>query len=234
MTSSVKVLSFWRSPFGVRVLIALKEKGVEYEYIEEQDLLETKSKLLLESNPVHKKVPVLIHNGKPVCESLIILQYIDETWPSHDNNGFLPPDPYERAVVRFWADYADKKIFEAIRLILKNAEGELVEQGKKIMKESMATLDKALKDVARDGPYFGGKNINLVDITLASYLCWIETLETLGNFKSLEESTCPHLCEWAKVVVQHPSVKEGLATIPAQKVLESARELRKKYFGILE
>ncbi|KAI5072160.1 hypothetical protein GOP47_0012266 [Adiantum capillus-veneris] len=114
MTSSVKVLSFWRSPFGVRVLIALKEKGVEYEYIEEQDLLETKSKLLLESNPVHKKVPVLIHNGKPVCESLIILQYIDETWPSHDNNGFLPPDPYERAVVRFWADYADKKIFEAI------------------------------------------------------------------------------------------------------------------------
>ncbi|KAJ4889395.1 Glutathione S-transferase U25 [Raphanus sativus] len=32
-------------------------------------------------NPVHKKLPVLIHNGKPVCESLIQDEDIDETWP---------------------------------------------------------------------------------------------------------------------------------------------------------
>ena len=41
----VKVLSLWASPFGMRVLIALEEKGVKYEYQEED--LHSKSKLLL-------------------------------------------------------------------------------------------------------------------------------------------------------------------------------------------
>ncbi|OAY73243.1 putative glutathione S-transferase parA [Ananas comosus] len=74
----VKLLDAWVSPFGQRVRIALAEKGVEYEYVEEN--LAEKSRLLLESNPVHKKIPVLIHDGKPVCESLIIVEYIDEIY----------------------------------------------------------------------------------------------------------------------------------------------------------
>ncbi|KAI5069272.1 hypothetical protein GOP47_0015573 [Adiantum capillus-veneris] len=232
--SDVKVLSSWRSLFGVRVLIALKAKGVEYEFIDEPDL-GNKSKLLLESNPVHKKIPVLIHKGKPICESLIIVQYIDETWPSqHDKGSFLPQDPYERALVRFWADYVDKKVYEGCILILKNIEGELMEQGRSVVRESMVALDGALRDVFSPGPYFGGDQINLVDIALASYLCLIETMETLGNFKVLDESTCPHLCAWVKAVVQYPGVKEGLATAPSQKLLESICSMRKTIFGLTE
>ncbi len=70
------VLDTWISMFGMRVRIALAEKGIQYEY-KEQDL-RNKRDLLLKMNPVHKKIPVLIHNGKPVCESLIIVQYIDD------------------------------------------------------------------------------------------------------------------------------------------------------------
>ena len=74
----VTLLNFWASPFGMRVRIELAEKGVKYEY-SEQDL-RNKSALLLQTNHVHKKIPVLVHNGKPVCESLTIVQYIDEAW----------------------------------------------------------------------------------------------------------------------------------------------------------
>lgn len=64
--------------------------------------------MLLEINPVYKRVPVLIHNGKPVCESLVIVQYIDEVWK--DKTPLLPSDPYLRAQAKFWADYIDKKV----------------------------------------------------------------------------------------------------------------------------
>nr|POF23098.1 glutathione s-transferase 3 [Quercus suber] len=77
----------------MRVKIALAEKGIEYKYKEED--LRNKSPLLLEMNPIHKKIPVLVHNGKPVCESLIIVQYIDEVWK--DKSPLLPTDPYQRA-----------------------------------------------------------------------------------------------------------------------------------------
>ncbi|KAG5551441.1 hypothetical protein RHGRI_009759 [Rhododendron griersonianum] len=78
MATQVVLLDFWPSFFGMRLRIALAEKGIEYEYREED--LRNKSPLLLKMNPVHKKIPVLIHNDKPVCESLIAVQYIDEIY----------------------------------------------------------------------------------------------------------------------------------------------------------
>lgn len=78
MGGEVVLLDSWASMFGMRVRIALAEKGIPYEYKEED--LENKSALLSQMNPVHKKIPVLNHDGKPVCESLIIVQYIDEVW----------------------------------------------------------------------------------------------------------------------------------------------------------
>ena len=105
-SNDVKVLGAWPSPYAMRARIALHLKKVDYEYIVET--MKPKSELLLKSNPVHKKIPVLFHLGKPICESLVIVQYIDETWNS--THPILPADPYDRAIARFWASYIDDKV----------------------------------------------------------------------------------------------------------------------------
>ncbi|VAH05459.1 unnamed protein product [Triticum turgidum subsp. durum] len=109
----VKLLGVWDSPFVNRVQIVLNLKGISYQYVEED--LHNKGELLLASNPVHKKVPVLIHNGKPIPESQVIVQYIDEVWRGAGPS-VLPAGPHERATARFWAAYVDDKARMCCRL----------------------------------------------------------------------------------------------------------------------
>ncbi|KAJ0591273.1 putative glutathione transferase [Helianthus annuus] len=150
--SDVILLDFWVSAFGLRVRIALAEKGIHYEYREEN--LQNKSPLLLEMNPVHKKIPVLIHQGKPVCESNIIVQYIDEAWHDDKSPSLLPSDPYLRAQARFWADFVDKKVYESARKIWMT-EGE---EDRQVAKKELIEVLKVLEGQLGEKPYLVGKS----------------------------------------------------------------------------
>lgn len=140
MAEEVILLDILGSSFGMR--IALEEKGIEYEYKEENML--DKSPMLLQMNLVHKMVPVLIHNGKPICESLVILQYIDEVWKLKFPD-LLPSDTYHLSQARFLADFVDKKICDSGKRILMT-KGEVQEGAKKEMIECLKILEGELGD----------------------------------------------------------------------------------------
>ncbi|KAK6785329.1 hypothetical protein RDI58_018784 [Solanum bulbocastanum] len=214
----VILLDFWPSMFGMRLRIALAEKEIKYEYRDED--LRNKSPLLLQMNPIHKKIPVLIHNGKPICESIIGVEYIEEVWK--DKAPFLPSDPYDRAQARFWADYIDKKLFDSGRKLW-TTKGEEQEAAKKDFIECLKVLEEALGEK----PYFGGDNFGFVDIALIGYYSWFYAYENYGNLSV--EAECPKFVAWAKKCMLRDSVAKSL---PDQhKVLEFVKTLRQK-FGI--
>ncbi|KAK8366758.1 hypothetical protein V6Z11_A02G138300 [Gossypium hirsutum] len=122
----VKLLGTWLSPYVHRVALL---KGIRYEYVEEK--INNKSSLLLDCNPVYKKIPVLVHHGKPIVESLFIIEYIDETWKHNPN---LSTHPYDRAMARFWALYIHQMLLEGSKKLLYVEGEELKKEIKQVQK----------------------------------------------------------------------------------------------------
>ncbi|KAK4484646.1 hypothetical protein RD792_007235 [Penstemon davidsonii] len=207
MADEVILLGNYFSIFDMRVRVALAEKGIEYEYREED--LASKSSLLLEMNPIHKKVPVLIHNKKPICESLIIVQYIDEVWK--DKSPLLPSDPYQRAQARFWAEFIEKK----------TTKGEELDKASKEFIESLKLLERELGEE----PYFGGEIFGFLDVASITLYNWFYAFETVGKFSIAEH--CPKLIEWAKRCMEKESVSKSLAH--PEKVYDYILALKKKF-----
>ncbi|XP_050372944.1 probable glutathione S-transferase parC isoform X2 [Argentina anserina] len=205
----------------MRVKIALEEKGVRYKYLEE-DIFHNKSPLLLKTNPVHKKVPVLIHNDKPICESLNILQYIDHVWNDEAAPKLLAEDPYDRAKARFWVDCFDKKIADCGKKMWAS-KGEEQEAAATEFIESLKVLEMELGEK----PFFEGEHFGLLDIAFIPFSCRFYTYEILCNFNV--EKEVPKIMEWVRRCYQRDSVSNS---IPDQyKVYDFVLE-KKKMYGI--
>uniref|UniRef100_A0A0D6QSL5 Glutathione-dependent dehydroascorbate reductase n=1 Tax=Araucaria cunninghamii TaxID=56994 RepID=A0A0D6QSL5_ARACU len=219
----VKVFKLWVSPYANRVLIALEELGVPYETQEED--MDNKSRDLLEANPIYKQVPVMIHNGKPLPQSLIILEYIHDTWCASSSAAttLLPTDPYEKAIARFWADFIDDKFWKAGWRTV-TSKGEAQEEAKKEFVESFLLIEEALQKISGGKPYFGGDKFGYLDIVFVPYTCMWPGAEIIGDIK-IPYDRCPHLSAWIQLVSQRDSVKKIL---PAQEVVLEYFEMKRK------
>ncbi|CAN6314990.1 unnamed protein product [Urochloa humidicola] len=213
------LLDVFGSPYAQRVRIALAEKGLAYERAE-QDLA-TKGDLL-RSNPVHGKVPVLLHGGRPICESLAILEYLDEAFPS--TPPLLPPassDPYARAQARFWAEYSGRLHVCGKRLWLRHDD-----DGKEVEPEAvseMVAVLRALEAELEGKEFFGaGGKFGYVDAAAAPFAAWFLTYERAGGISVAEE--CPGLAAWAARCVRRESVADNV--YPPEKVYELTQEYR--------
>ncbi|XP_010521903.1 PREDICTED: glutathione S-transferase U1-like [Tarenaya hassleriana] len=214
----VKLLSLWALPFGHRVEIALKLKGVPYDYLEQD--LRNKSPLLLQMNPVHKQVPVFVHNGRPIAESLVILEYIDETWTQYP---ILPRDPYDRAMARFWAKFVDEKIVSAgLKSVVKAEKGReaAIEETQQLMK----LLEKEL--VGKD--FFGGERVGFLDLVAGSMIpmSLMMLWEGMG-VDVIPKEKFPEFHRWMNNLLEVEAVKECLP--PREKHIEHMMEYAERY-----
>ncbi|XP_051134797.1 probable glutathione S-transferase isoform X2 [Andrographis paniculata] len=184
----------------MRARLALSVKGIPYQNREED--LSHKSPLLLQANPIHKKVPVLIHNGKPVCESLIIVEYVDEAWRDR-TPPLMPSHPYDRAQARFWADVADKKLFPAGGKLWTTKGRELEANRKEFIR-----VLKLFEAELGEKPYFGGQSLGFLDVALAVYCTWFQVFEVYGNFRIKDH--CPKVAAWGNRCMDMDTVSKAL------------------------
>ncbi|KAI3772690.1 hypothetical protein L6452_03882 [Arctium lappa] len=202
MADEVKLYAFAEGSFVCRAKIALNLKRIEYENIEEDLSNNNKSADVLKYNPVHKKLPVLLHNGKPISESLVIIEYIDDVWKGVP---ILPQDPYEKAVARFWAKFIDDKCMPALSKVY-SSNGD--EQDIAEACEQLQILENEL--AVKGTKFFGGDNINLVDIAADFIAYWLGVLEEVTEIKLVTKDKFPKLTEWADNFVNCQVVKEIL------------------------
>jgi len=232
----------WVNPYAMRVKLALAAKGVSYTCIPQELGPNNKSPLLLQSNPVHKKVPVLLHNHKPVCESLIICEYVDEAFPAasavvvgnkkvHD---LLPKDPYLRATARFWADFGDKKVFDTLLKVVRVPR----EEFRAVIEEAKGYLqtleDGAFHAAANASPFFGGAHVGFVDVVLGPLVVLLPAMDSLlrvdddEDVDVLEVRKLPRLHAWLKAFGDLPFAATILPT--PTKLAEAFKGLRKRRF----
>ncbi|XP_010510489.1 PREDICTED: glutathione S-transferase U3 [Camelina sativa] len=196
----VKLIGSWASPFSRRVEMALKLKGVPYDYLDENYLV-VKSPLLLQLNPIYKKVPVLVHNGNVLLESQLILEYIDQTWT---NNPILPENPYDRAMARFWAKYVDEQVVSIGFRSLVKSENRIDAATEEVQQQIMN-----LENLIRNKDFFGGETIGFLDMVVGSIIpfCLARGWEGMG-IDMIPEEKFPELNRWIKNLKEIEIVRE--------------------------
>ena len=107
----ITLYDFGNSVCCQKVRITLCEKGLEWEAVN-VDLFRSQQyePRYLKLNP-KGVVPTLVHDGRPVIESTLICEYLDDAFPEPP---LVPADPWLRSRMRIWSKLVDEGLFEGI------------------------------------------------------------------------------------------------------------------------
>jgi glutathione S-transferase/RNA polymerase-associated protein len=191
------------SPYAQKVKIALREKGVDFELALPGGLgAGGAGGDFTRANP-RAEVPVLIDDDTEIFDSTIILEYIEDRWPTPP---LLPASPAARAKARMIEEVMDTH-FEAINWGLgeigwfKRAEGALAEtlldNAARQTQSYYAWLERQLGEGAwLNGEAFGWADLSAIPYVAASI--------SMGN-KPAEGST---LSAWFGRAMKRPAVSK--------------------------
>ncbi|CAN6311170.1 unnamed protein product [Urochloa humidicola] len=231
--AALRVLGGELSPFTARARLALELRGVAYELLDEQ-LFPRKSDRLLAANPVYGKIPVLLlPDGRAICESAIIVQYLEDAAAAGEATGsvLLPADPYERAMHRFWTVYIDDKFWPALDAASLGPTPKARAQAVEDTRAALQLLESAFKDRSGGAAFFSGSDAapGLLDLALGCFLPALRAFEQLHGLSLVDASSTPLLDGWSRRFAAHPAARRVLPE--TDKVVEFTRFLQAK-FGI--
>jgi glutathione S-transferase len=131
--SNLVLYDFGNSVCCQKVRITLRAKGLEWDAIK-VDLFKSEQydPNYLKLNP-KGVVPTLVHDGKPVIESTLICEYLDETFPQPR---LIPADPWLQSRMRLWSKIVDEGLHDGVTEISFSA----------MFRERMKTMPEELRE----------------------------------------------------------------------------------------
>ena len=191
-TKNLKLISFSLCPYVQRAMIVLNEKKVSFdiEYID----LEAPPPEFYDISPL-EKVPVLLVDDKPLFESMVICDYLDEI----TSGSLYPENAFDKAQNRSWIEFGNE--------ILKTTFDFLhTDDPKKFnhLKETLIDRFEILEDEISEDEYFNGSDFAIIDAVYAPIFRYHQRIAQYKDYEIFEDA--PNVKAWGERLLERPSV----------------------------
>lgn len=201
MSPKPVLLSNFLSSCAWRVRIVLEVKKIDYEY-RRVDLKavdgEQHSEKFKTLNPMGQ-VPVLIVDGKPISQSVAIMEYLEENYPGPK---MLPADPFLRAKCREVVELLVSGVqpLQSIALIPILGKDEWKKWADRSISRGFAALESIFAETA--GKYCFGDEVTFADA------CLVPQVTNAHRF-GVDVTPFPTVVRIFKALQEHPLVQKA-------------------------
>jgi glutathione S-transferase len=233
---TLELYNFPASTCSLKVRICLAEKNLDWlDHRLSPGGTDHLTPTYLKMNP-NGVVPTLLHNGDPILDSSVIIEYLDEVFPEVK---LTPNDPKKRATMRWWLRYFEEKPTGAVRyptfqkILIQNfkdmSEKEFsAAANKRPLKKdfykrmgqngfSEQEIQTALNDIRQTVERIssaisknGGPWImgNFYSLADICVVPLVDRMEDMG-FEQLWEKDLPHVTEWLRSMKARPAYSQA-------------------------
>lgn len=190
-------------PYVQRAVIALKEKGTPYNRLDVD--LGARPDWFTHISPLGK-VPLLMVGQGPdravIFESMVILEYLEETQP----HPLHPVDPLTRARHRSWVEFGSAMLATIARLYYaKSDESFAVEIDN--LRQGFERIEREMAQRRHD-TFFEGRGLSLVDVTYGPIFRYFDALEDGAALRLLEDLSA--VSKWRKQLADRDSIRTAV------------------------
>ena len=193
---NIKLISFTRCPYVQRAMIVLNEKNISFdiEYID----LEAPPPWFYDVSPL-EKVPVLLVDDKPLFESMVICDYLDES----TENSLYPADSFAKALNRSWIEFGNEILSITFDFLH-------TDDAKKFnhLKETLIDRFEMLEDEISEGEYFNGEVFSMIDAVYAPVFRYHQDIMNYKDYDIFEDA--PNIKAWGDRLLERASVIQSV------------------------